>query len=287
MSKSMILAAAAALAFLAVPSSASANQCIPEGGSGRLVCPFVYFAGPQTTHLLTETITTTTVKKPKFKWHWHKPKPPTNSFKYGGSKFGGAKFGGSKFGGAKFGGAKFGGAKFGGPGFGGSKFAGAKFGAPKFGAPKFGAPQFGGAKFGGPGFGGSKFAGAKFGGAKFGGGFNKGFGPKGMSVPRGGKGGYGGHKFGGHHKGKTTTQTQTKQHSTNGRKGPSGLTAYALSATWCSAGSLVLNALIINATENRELTRSEAGQTVAGCWLPIIGPLLVDAYYKANPQWAQ
>ena len=91
-------------------------------------------------------------------------------------------------------------------------------------------------------------------------------------------------KFGKHHKVKTTTQT--KQQSTNGRKGPNGLTSYALSATWCSVGSLVLNALIVHAKENRELTRSEAGQTVAGCWLPIIGPLLVDAYYKANPQWA-
>jgi hypothetical protein len=104
-----------------------------------------------------------------------------------------------------------------------------------------------------------------------------------MSVPRGGAGGHGG-KFGHHHKVKTTTQT--KQHSTNGRNGPNGLASYALGATWCSAGSLVLNALIINATENRELTASEAGQTVAGCFLPIIGPLLVDAYYKANPQYA-
>jgi hypothetical protein len=242
MTKSMILAAAAALAFLAAPSKASANQCIPEGGNGRLICPFVYFTGPQTTHILTETVT---VKKPKFKWHWKKP--PTNTFKYGGSKFGGSKFGGPKFG--------------------GSKFGAPKFGAPKFGAPKFGAPKFGGAKFGG----------AKFGG------LNKGFSPKGMSVPRGGEGGYGGHKFGKHHK----VKTQTRHHETNGRKGPSGLASYALSATFCSAGSLVLNALIINATENRELTRSEAGQTVAGCWLPIIGPLLVDAYYKANPQWAQ
>jgi hypothetical protein len=225
MTKFLMMVAAAAMALFVAPSSASANQCIPENGNGRLICPFVHIPTWNSKLIIGETITTT-VKKPKIWW------PKGDSFK--------PKFG-----------------KFGGPKFGGPKFGGLKFGGPKFGGPKFGGFKFGGSKFGG-----SKFGGSKFGGSKF--------------------GKYGGYKHGKHVK----TTTQTKYHEAGGRKGPGPLASYALGATWCSAGSLVLNALIVNANENRELTRSEAWQTTAGCWVPILGPLLVDAYFKANPQWA-
>jgi hypothetical protein len=249
MTKFMMAAATAAMALMAAPSTASANQCIPEGGNGRLICPFVYFATGQSNVILTQT-TTVTVAKPKVWW----PKP---SYKPGFGKFGGPKFGGSKFG-----------------GFG-------KFGAPKFAGPKFAAPKFGGAKFGFKGFAPKGFAPKGFAPKGF---ASKGFGSKGFGYSKGGKfGKYGG--FGKHGKHVKTT-TQTKHYEGPGRKGPGPLASYVLGATWCSAGSLVLNAIIINATENRELTRSEAWQTTAGCWVPIVGPLLVDAYFKANPQWA-
>lgn len=238
MTKFMMMAATAGLVLAGATSSASANQCIPEGGNGRLICPFLYFATGES-HFVVSQTTTTTIKKPKIHFGKH-------GFKKG--------FGFKKVG-------------FGKHGFGKPSFKGA-----------FGKNSFG--KFGGPKFGGSKFAGGKFGG------FSKGsFGPKKFSMPKGGygKGGYGKHGFGKH--GKTVSKTEHYQGP--GKKGPGPLASYALGATWCSAGSLVLNAMIVNATENRELTRSEAWQTTAGCWVPILGPLLVDAYFKANPQWAQ
>lgn len=268
MTKFMMMAATAGLVLAGATSSASANQCIPEGGNGRLICPFLYFATGES-HFVVSQTTTTTIKKPKIHFGKH-------GFKKG---FGFKKVGFGKNG---FGKPSFKGA-FGKNSFG--KFGGPKFGGPKFGASKFGAPKFGGSKFGGMKFGGSKFGGSKFAGGKFGG-FSKGsFGPKKFSMPKGGygKGGYGKHGFGKH--GKTVSKTEHYQGP--GKKGPGPLASYALGATWCSAGSLVLNAMIVNATENRELTRSEAWQTTAGCWVPILGPLLVDAYFKANPQWAQ
>ena len=244
MTRFTMMAAAAAMALFVAPTTASANQCIPEGGNGRLICPFVYFQTGESVNILTQTTTTTTTVT--------KPKPPLSFHGRGGEsfkpKFG--KFGGPKFSGPKFSGPKFGGPKFSGPKFGSFKFGQSSFG--KFGAPKFGAPKFGS------------------------------FGPKSMSMPKGHR--YGGYKHFKHVKTKTTTTT--KQYDGGGRKGPGPLPSYALGATWCSAGSLVLNAIIINATENRELTRSEAWQVTAGCWVPILGPLMVDAYFKANPQWA-
>lgn len=73
-----------------------------------------------------------------------------------------------------------------------------------------------------------------------------------------------------HHKGKGGSNN-----------GPNG---YVLGATFCAAGFVILQAAIVSAQENRELTPREAYGTIANCFLPIIGGLLIDAAYSEEPQ---
>lgn len=91
-------------------------------------------------------------------------------------------------------------------------------------------------------------------------------------------GGYGG-------KGKTQTVTQTQSGSKRG--GPSALMSYAMSSTYCSAGSLIFAAAVANATQNRELLSSEAFEIVGNCWVPVVGGLFWRSMFAANPQWNQ
>jgi len=66
--------------------------------------------------------------------------------------------------------------------------------------------------------------------------------------------------------------------SSHHRNGLSGAQGYVGAAMFCSAIWLIAHAAYVSRTENRELTRREAYMDVAGCWLPIVGPLLVDQY---------
>lgn len=61
--------------------------------------------------------------------------------------------------------------------------------------------------------------------------------------------------------------------------------AYVMGSTFCSAANIIVAALIINHQQNRELRASEAHEMAAGCFLPIIGPLLVRHAHAANPHW--
>jgi hypothetical protein len=75
-----------------------------------------------------------------------------------------------------------------------------------------------------------------------------------------------------------------KNHS-SGPSGHDGLSAaqwYVTGGMFCSAIWLIVHAAYVSQTENRELTRREAYMDVAGCWLPIIGPLLLNQYLPPN-----
>ena len=61
--------------------------------------------------------------------------------------------------------------------------------------------------------------------------------------------------------------------------------AFALTTVGCMAISPMLAAAWVHATEGRPLTSREALGLGAGCIIPFIGPLLVDAHFNANPQW--
>jgi hypothetical protein len=64
----------------------------------------------------------------------------------------------------------------------------------------------------------------------------------------------------------------------------SGLTAggaYIATTVGCMAASPIIGTLVVN----RPLTAREVHTMMGGCVIPIIGGLLVDAAYEANPQW--
>jgi len=58
--------------------------------------------------------------------------------------------------------------------------------------------------------------------------------------------------------------------------GLNAVQGYAAGSILCSSLFLILHAAYISNTQNRELTQQEAWGDVAGCFLPIIGPALVD-----------
>src|SRR5438270_925111 len=65
-----------------------------------------------------------------------------------------------------------------------------------------------------------------------------------------------------------------RRHARVARVGGRGLTkwgAYGLTTVGCMAGSTILAAVIVNATEHRELTQSEAFGLVGDCIIPFIG----------------
>jgi hypothetical protein len=65
---------------------------------------------------------------------------------------------------------------------------------------------------------------------------------------------------------------------------PSGA-AYGLTTVGCMAAAPILGAALVYATEGRELTSREAMGLGIGCLVPIVGPLLVEAAFDANPHW--
>jgi hypothetical protein len=69
-----------------------------------------------------------------------------------------------------------------------------------------------------------------------------------------------------------------KHHFKGGPHG-NGLTAlqwYVTGGMFCSSLWLILHSAYVSNTEHRELTYREAYRDVAGCWLPIAGPWIVD-----------
>jgi hypothetical protein len=58
---------------------------------------------------------------------------------------------------------------------------------------------------------------------------------------------------------------------TGGKSGPSPAGTYVLAATFCAAGSLIVQSAYIGNTQNRELTSKEAFYTTGNCFLPFIG----------------
>jgi hypothetical protein len=64
----------------------------------------------------------------------------------------------------------------------------------------------------------------------------------------------------------------------------SGFTTFGAYAA-ATAGCVVLSPMIATAVVRRPLTFREAHVLVAGCIVPFIGPLLVNAAYDANPHW--
>lgn len=66
------------------------------------------------------------------------------------------------------------------------------------------------------------------------------------------------------------------------KHGLSAVQWYVTGSVFCSAAWLIGHAAYISRTEHRELTYREAYTDVAGCFLPIIGPLLVAQYLPRN-----
>jgi hypothetical protein len=52
-----------------------------------------------------------------------------------------------------------------------------------------------------------------------------------------------------------------------------------------TAGCVVLSPMLATVVVQRPLTFREAHVLVAGCIVPFIGPMLVNAAYDANPHW--
>ena len=61
--------------------------------------------------------------------------------------------------------------------------------------------------------------------------------------------------------------------------------AFALTTVGCMTLAPMLAAALVWNAEGRYLTSQEAIGLNAGCIIPFIGPLLVDAAYKAHPEW--
>ena len=66
------------------------------------------------------------------------------------------------------------------------------------------------------------------------------------------------------------------------KHGLSAVQWYVTGSVFCSAAWLIGHAAYISRTEHRELTYREAYTDVAGCFLPIVGPLLVAQYLPRN-----
>jgi hypothetical protein len=66
------------------------------------------------------------------------------------------------------------------------------------------------------------------------------------------------------------------------KHGLSAVQWYVTGSVFCSAAWLIGHAAYVSRTEHRELTYREAYTDVAGCFLPIIGPLLVAQYLPRN-----
>lgn len=72
------------------------------------------------------------------------------------------------------------------------------------------------------------------------------------------------------------------QSSTRGHHG-SAAAAYVGGAIACSAVSLIVGGAIVGHQQKRELTQEEALGTVANCFLPIVGGLIVQEMLRKKP----
>ena len=61
--------------------------------------------------------------------------------------------------------------------------------------------------------------------------------------------------------------------------------AFALTTAGCMALAPMLSAALVWSAEHRPLSSREALGTGAGCLIPFIGPMIVDAAYRAHPEW--
>ena len=72
--------------------------------------------------------------------------------------------------------------------------------------------------------------------------------------------------------------------SWNAPSGTAGLTvagAYAVTSVGCAVVAPMIGTVVVK----RPLTAREANLLVTGCFIPIVGPLVLNAVYDANPQW--
>lgn len=61
--------------------------------------------------------------------------------------------------------------------------------------------------------------------------------------------------------------------------------AFLLTTVGCMALAPMIAAAVVWNTEGRPLTSREAMTLNAGCIIPIIGPLLMNAAFDSNPEW--
>lgn len=70
-----------------------------------------------------------------------------------------------------------------------------------------------------------------------------------------------------------------------------GRTSHGFTATSAfvaaTAGCIAVSPMVATALARRPLTYREAHMLAVGCVVPIIGPMLVNAAYDANPHWEQ
>ncbi len=57
--------------------------------------------------------------------------------------------------------------------------------------------------------------------------------------------------------------------------------AYALTSVGCAVAAPMIGTVVVK----RPLTAREANLLITGCFIPIVGPLVLNAVYDANPQW--
>lgn len=76
----------------------------------------------------------------------------------------------------------------------------------------------------------------------------------------------------------------TWQSNWNAATNTAGVTvagAYALTSVGCAVASPIIGTVVVK----RALTAREANLLISGCFVPIVGPLVLNAVYDANPQW--
>lgn len=57
--------------------------------------------------------------------------------------------------------------------------------------------------------------------------------------------------------------------------------AYAVTSVGCAVVAPMIGTVVVK----RQLTAREANLLVVGCFVPVVGPLVLNAIYDANPQW--
>jgi hypothetical protein len=63
--------------------------------------------------------------------------------------------------------------------------------------------------------------------------------------------------------------------------------AFALTTVGCMALSPMIASVVVYNTQGRNLTHREAMGLGAGCIVPILGSLIIDAAFDAHPEWPQ